>query len=381
MTNQERTRQQLDPPAALGSWPLTVLLALGAFGYAATMTVLAAQEIAVPALAVLSLLPLAAACATVVIGSSARAGRFGRRTHLLVHLLVWIAVILSAAAVWHTNRFVRDDWWPVTFGLLLLALGPYRPARELVLSGTVSALFLGLLSLLQWQPPTTPLPATAYALVMVSPMLALCFASAAFYRSAVNAVEEWNRQTTRAGAAMVDRFREGITRSVQQDRVTILSRDVLPYFSDILAAETITEADRARALDIANSIRQVMVAEADRSWLEGLVDTVAVGGPIGRVSDEDRLAPQMNREQRTILRALLVALCETPGFDSASARFRLAADGGFCRVTMSGDLAATQHAAKSLVAPYLAVMRVSFTAVRIDSLQPTLTIGFSYELH
>ena len=383
MNEHERTRQQLDPSASLGAWPLTVLLAAGAFGYAIAVTALAAAEITLPALSVLSLLVLGAACVLVVGATSARRAPFRRRTHVAVHCLVWIAVISSAAAVWGTNRFVRDDWWPVSFGLLVLALSPYRPPRELGAWGTLSALFLGFLTLLQSNSLATAAPPAAYVLVVMAPMLALCYASVAYAGAIVDSLEQWRRQTGLAGATMVDRFRDGITRSVQQDRVTILGRDVLPYFSDILARDTVTDADRARAREIADAIRRVMVTEADRSWLEALVDGVTPPGPSGvtRVSDDARLAPRMTREQRTVVRALLDALCEDSGFDRDSIRFRLDADGDRVRVVFTADFAQTERNARSLVAPFLAIMRVSFAQVRVESLQPAMEIGFSYELH
>jgi hypothetical protein len=381
MTEHERTRQQLDPSACLGAWPLTVFLAAAALGYALIVTVLSADEITMPALAVLSLGFLAAACTHVVVATSSHRAPFTSRSHTIVHILVWAAVISCAAAAWQTNRFVRDDWWPVSFGLLLLALGPYRPAKELAASGTVSALFLGFLTLLQSGSLAAAAPPAAYVLVIMAPMLALCYASVAFSAAVVESLEDWHRQTAVAGAAMVDRFREGIARSVQQDRVTILGRDVLPYFSDILARDTVTDGDRQRARDIADSIRRVMVSEADRSWLEGLVDTVAGLSPAGRVTDEQRLARRMTREHRTILRALLVALCEHRGFDCSSVRFTLAREGALCRVLLTADFTETGRAARALVAPYLAVMRVSFVRVRIARLTPTLEIGFSYEFH
>ncbi|GAB3038753.1 hypothetical protein GCM10027052_17920 [Parafrigoribacterium mesophilum] len=358
------------------------MLAIGAFGYALSATVLTAEEITWPALSVLSLLVLGVACALVIVATSARRAPFRRRSHVLVHCVVWVAVIASAAAGWGTNRFVRDDWWPVSFGLLVLALSPYRPAKELAAWGSISALFLGFLTLLQSEGLATAAPPAAYVLTAMTPMLALCFASVAYADTSVDSLEQWRRQTKQAGAAMVNRFREGITRSVQQDRVTILGRDVLPYFSDILARDRITDDDRDRARDIAAAIRRVMVTEADRSWLEALVDSVAgPGAEGGRVWDEARLASDMRREQRTVLRALLTALCEDPGFDRDSIRFRLEADGALARVTFTADFAQSERIARSLMAPYLAIMRVSFAQVRIASLQPSVEIGFSYELH
>jgi hypothetical protein len=180
---------------------------------------------------------------------------------------------------------------------------------------------------------------------------------------------------------MIERFREGIARSVQQDRVTILGRDVLPFFSDVLSRDTIDANDRDRARAIAESIRRVMVDEADRSWLEALIDEVAAADAGRRVVwDSGRLASMMTQEQRVCLRALLIALSEVVGFDCGSLRIRLLAESGLAQARLSAVLAVSPRAAKRLIAPYLAVMRASFAKVRVESVHPGIGIWFSYEL-
>ena len=320
MTKHERTRQQLDPSSCLGAWPLTVFLAAAALTYALIVTVLTAGEITVPVLSVLSMVFLAAACAYVVVATSAYRAPFTSRSHTTMQLLVWAAVISSAASAWQTNRFARDDWWPVSFGLLLLALGPYRPARELAASGTVSALFLGFLTLLQFESFATEAPPAAYVLVVMAPMLALCYASVAFSAAVVASLEDWHRQTVLAGEAMVDRFREGITRSVRQDRVTILGRDVLPYFSDILGRDTVTDGDRdPRPRD--RRLHPECHGERGRPQLAGeprrhggrqFASRPGVGWAAARSADDERAPYDRARPAGCAVRASRIRLLQRP---------------------------------------------------------------------
>ena len=432
MSERERTRQQLDPAGTLRIRPLTILLSAGSFGYAVVMTVRSTGDIAYAALAVLALVVLAGACATVVIATSPYRAPLTRRVHILVHLLVLLAVVLSAAAEWNTNRHIRDDWWPVSFGLLLMALSHYRPAMELAAAASLSAIFVGFLTLFQSHSLVGDAPPVVFVLVAVVPMLGLCYAAVAYGNEVVNALECWKKSSGLTSASLVDRFREGITRSVQQDRVTILSRDVLPFFTEVVARDTVTDADRDRARAIAESIRSVMVAEADRSWLEGVVEVAAGrvldcdGDALQQVSDDARLATRMTSDQRTILRALIIALFDEPSFDSCSLRIvlvpdglvpdglvpdglvpdgrvpdvlvpdgrvpdvlvphgpvldRLNPDGPIVRVAVTADIHATEHAVRSLVVPYIAVMRVVFNETRVDLAHPRATIRFSYGQH
>ena len=252
MTVVERTRQQLDPAGSTGVGPVAIFLALGAFLYAAYMTMRGAAEVSNPVFASLALVLLAIAGLIMISGSSARRTPLTARTHAAVHTTALLAIVCEAIGQSGSNAYIRDDWGPVTLGILLVALGPYRPAKEIAGAGIISAVIIGVITYLEVPSLVTPGPPLAFVIVAVTPMLALCFSAAVFSNGVVTSIERWQKRAHTASVSLSAEFREGIARSVQQDRVTILNRDVLPFFSDVLARDTITDTDRDRARMIAD---------------------------------------------------------------------------------------------------------------------------------
>ena len=127
-------------------------------------------------------------------------------------------------------------------------------------TGGLVAIYLGFLTLLQAPSLVADAPAVAFVLATVTPMLALCLGSAMFSANFVLSLERWHLREERATKNITKQLHAGIVRSVQQDRVTILNRDVLPFFTDVLARGQVTEDDCVCASEIADSIRSVMVA-------------------------------------------------------------------------------------------------------------------------
>jgi hypothetical protein len=347
------------------------------------MTFRSGEQIAEPLFIVLALIALGFACLVVIVQTSPLRAPLSARVHAAVLIPTLLAAALSAAAGWGADRYVRDDWAPISLGLLFLALSCYRPARELVGAGIVSAILLGFLVLLQAPGFSTDAPPVAFVLQSVTPMLSLCFGSAMFSSIFVASLERWHRRASRATASLTREVRDGIARSVQQDRVTILNRDVVPFFSDVLTRGAVVEEDRDRARAIADSIRRVMVAEADRSWLETVIEhagsnSIHGQGFSGLVQDEQRLASLMTTDQRTAVRAFIVALFELPAFDPTSLSIVLSKRGGGSRGVFTARTDPADYSIKAALAPYFAVMRVVFTDLRVDISEPVLAIRISY---
>ncbi|HEY9498551.1 MAG TPA: hypothetical protein VIQ78_05970 [Terrimesophilobacter sp.] len=381
MSVSERTRQQLDPIGTLSSRLFAVVLAAVALCYALILTVRSSDQVSNPALAALALLWLVGACLTIVVGTSPARAPFTRAGHVVVQLLVLGSIALSIASQWGTNRLIQDDFGSVALGVLMLALGPYRPAIELAAVGSLSAIFVGFLTLLEVPNLESTTPPVAFVLVGMAPILALSYASAAYSGGLVASLERWQRGAIRSVGSGAGRIMDGITRAVQQDRVTILGRDVLPFFSSILETDAVTSDDRVRAREISNSIRGIMVAEADRSWLE-----VVVGVPyadaasgVSAVVDRDGRAAAMGTDQRTALRALLVALLDEPCYVSGSLRIELTGTDSRCHGVLTATLNANDSFVRSVFSPYLAVMRVGFSRLQVDFQRPALRLKFSYE--
>ncbi|WP_349899583.1 hypothetical protein [Parafrigoribacterium soli] len=382
IVKRERTRQQLDPAGVSGMRPVTIAAAVAAFLYALLMTLVVEEPAGHPLLAALSLTLLGAACSIVIVQSSALRAPLSATTHLLVQFFALGAATLSVAAYWGVNRFIHDDWAPVSIGILLLALSSYRPSRELAGAGVLMAIYLGFLAMLEAPMLAARAPSVAFVVAAVTPMLALCFAAAMFSSSFISSLEHWHRRAESATKKLAKQMQAGIARSVQQDRVTILNKEVLPFFADVLARGDITVTDRDRAASIADSIRRLMVAESDRSWLEQVVEQALHGrgeGVSGFVNDPQRLAPMITTDQRTALRAFLVALFDEPTFDRQSLRFEFERARGGCLGTLTAHVDGSDFAMRSALAPYLAVMRVVFCELHVELNQSKLEIRMSYE--
>jgi hypothetical protein len=385
VTTVERTRQQLDPAGSTGIGPVAIFLALGALLYAVVMTARGAAEISNPIFASVAVALLGFAGLIMISGASPDRAPLRARTHAAVHAVTVLAIMSEALGQSGTNAYIRNDWGPIALGILLVGLGPYRPAKEIAGAGMVSAVIIGIITFFEVPSLVTSAPALAFVAVAVAPVLALSLSAAMFSHGVVASIERWQERAQAASVSLVREFREAIARSVQQDRVTILNRDVLPFFTEVLARDTITEVDRNRARMIADSIRQLMVAEVDRSWLEALVELTGVertnrpGAARAIVDDPDRVASAITVAQRTAIRALLVAFSNIPGLSRDQLRIVLGNDGDRNHGLITAQLPSTDYVMRSTFAPFLAVMRAVFTTLEADFVHPELTIRFTYD--
>ena len=173
-------------------------------------------------------------------------------------------------------------------------------------------------------------------------------------------------------------------RSVHDDRVSILNNTVVPFFAEILERDAVNEEDRLRSQSIANKIRSAMVADVDRSWLDSVMDQLAVergdstvpGSEV--VQDPHRAASDMTTEQRIVVRAVILALVDHPGFDSDGFAIMIVRKGSAAAVTLTAKLDDDESITRSGLAPYLAVLRIAFGDLHVTFQRPALTLKFSY---
>lgn len=375
--SNSRAFQQLDPLGALTSQPITLAAAAGLPLFAATMTWFNRFDVDSWPLAVAALLAIAACGATLARFSNPLRAPFTLLKHSIVTGLAVVAYLLSAASMWDTNRYIRDDWGTIAIGVVLLSLSQYRPPKEIASTGLVLALFVGVVALAQAHSFVTGVAPIVYAVVAMAPVLALSLASAGFGRVLVESLDNWRHRAERAASLFTTENSDWVARSVQQDRVTILNQDVVPFFAEVLQRGEITAADRERALAISDAVRAIMVAEADRSWLDIIARQAA--GADAEVVDPDRLAPAMSTDQRTALRATIVALCGHPAFDPQGFRAEIQRNGAVCRAVLDLRMSAGDSGIRAEIAPYLAVMRIMFSDVKVELASTTLTLRFSYE--
>jgi hypothetical protein len=385
VTLTERTSQQFDPAGSSGVHWVTIALSSGAFLFAVVQSIRGIGEVSFPALAILAVVLLAAAGSTLVIASSPSHAPFVARSHALVLVFALAAILAEAGSQFATNTHIRDDWGPTSLGILFVALGPYRPALEIAASGILSAILVGFVTLLEIDSFAGQAPAIAFVVMAIIPMVALCFSASMFSMGVVASIERFQKRADEASRSLAREFRDQIARSVRTDRVTILSRDVLPFFATVLERDTITDEDKLRARQIAESIRRVMVHDVDRSWLEAVIDLAggsgqnSLGASREIVSDHDRVAASMSTDQRTAMRALLVALIGVSGVERQDLRILLSLVDGRCHARIGAQLSLTDYAMRSTFAPFFAVLRAVFTNLEVDFVHSTLTLRFSYE--
>ncbi|PJJ71117.1 hypothetical protein CLV46_0656 [Diaminobutyricimonas aerilata] len=395
MTGRERTSQQLDPLGGLGARPATRIVLLNGLAYGLFRTVERWDSLDLPMVGIAALLTLGIATVLLDVVSSPRRAPMLKSHFVAVALLGLTSLVLSLMSMWHGREPVLDDWAPVTLGALLIAASPYRPARELLGATILLTLAVGFIALLQAAPADSA-PETIQIIVTAVPVLALGLGGAAFADSSVRSIEHWQGRADAATRDLTRSMYDGLARSVQQDRVTILNRDVVPFFTSLLERGEITPADAERARRISDSIRRVMVAEVDRSWLDHAIDDL--GRVSGReslgaesVDDGERLAPLMSSDQRAAVRALLGELVGLTGFDPDGFSVRLASVSGdpvgrpesaarSVQVTMRALVTAGAPELKRRLEPYRAVLRVLFHDTAIDVLPPVVTLKFRYDL-
>ena len=380
MSPREGTLQLLDPLGALAGRPLTVLGAVSATAIAVVLTLLhTGEQTTDPALAVLAVAVSVLACLALVVLSKAERAPLRRRSAVVVVGIALVGNLLAALASWGRNQLVSDDWGPIVLGILLLALSPYRPPAETRALTGIAAAVVAAITILESRFFVTQLPVLIFVAVAVVPVLALGLAGASFADSVLGRLERWRDRAERASRAHAENQEEGIVRSVQQGRVTILNQDVVPLFTELLDGGTLNADHARRARDVAEAIRAVMVAETERSWLDDLLapprgDRSAVWA--SPVQDPEHRAEGMDFDQRSAVRALVSAL--SGRLLATDLAVELAAAGNHTVVRLDCRTALDAAPLTASLAPYLAVLRAVFDDVAVESDPPALTLRFTY---
>ncbi len=373
----ERSLQQLDPLGAHIGRPMTVVAGLGIPLYSAFGTWINLSDIANPYLAVAALCAISASCFVMLLRSSSLRAPFRLIDHAVVTGLAVLAYLLSAVSMWDTNRFVRDDWGPLAIGFVLLAVSQYRPPAEIAKAGLFIALFAGVLALLQAHSLVSGFPPIMYSLVTMMPIIAFSLASALFGQELVTALDGWRASASTAMGSTAGSDSTWIARSVQQDRVTILNQEVVPFFSRVLTSSRLSAVDKKRATEIANDLRSVILAEFERSWLDVILAQLPNVAATA-LRDEQRLAEAFTADQRTVVRALLVAITDSPRYMADTLEITISGTRGEAHTSVFAGLAGVDGAARREFAPYLAVLRIMFPTLRVESSGSALALRFSY---
>lgn len=377
--DSERTLQRMDPMSTLSA-PRTVAVA-GAviLVYIVAAVLVDVDEIVRPLTVVLSVVVYAIAVFVVVRAADPFHAPVTRRVLFGAVALAVGAHALYLRGTWEANPFVEDDWGPLAIGALCVMFAALRPAREIVLAGVLASIPLLLLTLGRAQELVYGDAVGVLVVVTVAPVLCLSIATGVFTSDATRRMSAWRADLADEWERRSDSDREGILRQVQQDRAGILRERVVPFFGDLLERDRIGESDRHTAAEIARQVREVMLVDIERSWLEAVVLSTAKRMDARTVDDPHRLAALMTPDRRAALRALVVAAMAHPGVHEEGLRIAL-------RRAQRDDVEVVVHAALDAVAPstwsdlkpYVVVVGGVFDQLRVTRGSTALTLKFSY---
>jgi hypothetical protein len=324
-----------------------------------------------------------------------------------------LGYLCEQASRWGANRLVQDDFGPVCIGFLLLALAPYRPWREIVLSGAVASAVAVLITVAQTGTYAVQVPVAVYAIVSATQILAPTAAGAAYSRRIVRSILAWQTDARRAIVARTEEARGQMARAVVEQQVSALKSGVIPFLAELLERGTVTALDIAQAGQLAADVRRTLVAEIDRTWLDSVATreraALAERGTPGLlvVADPEHRATAFRADQRAATAALIGALCAAPGFDPHSlvvqitgsstptpprpapatltdprptltktAKPATPATAPVDTITIQAAVDLPPRKVRALLRPYLGVIRVVFANTRVTVRRPSLTIEF-----
>jgi hypothetical protein len=384
MANPGLSYQQLDPAGSYGSRPITLVMSVGIVALAAGATGLGWAAVSDSLAAVLAIAATAVSAIGIMFWSSPLRAPFRWSGFLIVTIFAGLSLVLCALSTWNAASALYHQWAPITVGLILVQLSSYRPARELIVATVLGGILAGFVAVLHPSLGASTLPPLVRVLDAALPVVALGAGATEYSTVVVRSLGRWYARSVSSEVAISAAMKDGVVRSVQDDRVSILNHTVVPFFTEVLERDGVTENDRSRARSIALTIRSAMVADVDRSWLDSILDRLAeergdasvVGSEV--VQDPFRAASGMTTEQRIVVRAVVIALFDHPGFDSDGFAILIVPNGSRAVVTVTAKLDDDESVTRSGLAPFLAVLRIAFGDLSVGFQRPTLTLRFSY---
>jgi hypothetical protein len=381
----ERTPEQLDPIAVFALRPIVSLVCAFAVCYAIISTIAHGDQIVNPLAAIAAILVLVAAAVIFIVAARPAVSPMRGDTHVLVVGLTIVACILFAASVWGADQLIQDNWGQIAIGVLLAAMSSFRPPGEIILSGVISAAIVG--GMAAAESPFLVLAGTPvlYATVAATPILAFSLAATGSTKVTTAAVLSWRATARRAIERLEPEIREGAARIVHQEQVALLNQAAVPFFTDLLQRDEVTEADIARAREIAISLRRSAVATVERSWLDEAIARAIVqsGASPQRLSsgprDPDRMAEFMTTEQRGTLSAILLVISRGVGFDTRTLSVTIERTTSRCHLTLVAHVEAPARAIKAELLPYLSVLRVVAQDARLRVHRGDVALQFFYD--
>lgn len=306
------TQQEADPIGGVTAAPIVVIGAAFAFVASIALTIVHWHEVGSPLAAVLGIALVGAAGLTAAISAAPAFAPFtADRLWLVVALAVGGAIAEYVSTI-GADRYLYDDYGPISIGMLILAVAPYCTWVSLLLAGLLAAAVLSILVVGSAAATMNTVPIGALIAVNSAAVLALSAAAAGYSYAIVDETLAWQREANRAALQRDAELRQGIARSVQQSRISVLGREVLPFLAGVMTADRISVADADRARELAEALRRALKAGMESTWLDDLAATLRSSRSISVVIDDaEGAATALDDDQRSALTALVVWLGES----------------------------------------------------------------------
>lgn len=381
MSNPEKSFQQVNPVGGYSLRPVTLGLGALSFAYGIVVTATQRQFTSAPFLDVASLVLTGFAILGVVFWSSPLRAPFPVGGFAVVIAAGCGALVCSGVAESSTQLQTGVAWAPVAYGLLVTQLAFFRPARQLVIATVIGATVTLVVLIVFPTHEESLRPASEAVVEIVTPIVALGFASVAF---AVGLQGSRNDHATTADAA-TGAQKPARHESEDGAREKELDAEVVPLFERVVADNAITEEQAAAAIRIGTTIRQIMISDISSTWLHSMLDDRGIASPEANAEarpvlhDPEFRAVDFTTSQRTAVRALVVALSDHPGFVPESLRIGLTARNAITEFHLSCRLMGEDSIHGEQLAPYLALLKMAVHSLEVGLRSETLTLRFWYE--
>jgi hypothetical protein len=306
-----------------------------------------------PLLQIIGVALCAAACVLVHVLTRPMRRRLGWAGAIVAVGIAIVGFTLSAYGYSETVVPIELWWAPFGLALVIASLGPYLPARAIILLGAGSTAIAVPIGQAIVQPHVTLWGPVSTAVIIASPLVCGIVATAAFSIAVVGRtlpLIERRRQTILS----LDAPQGARNEQLERDRLARLISRAAPFIEGVAHAGAITPADRTLAGNLARRLRDDLVTQSNLSWLDSVARERLV------VVDPDHQANRMRASQRTALRALIRAILDTPGTDAGSLLVELRAHpDGSTAVGVSLDFELPEGRRVMQLAPYYLALRGS----------------------
>lgn len=321
MSRMRLTQQEADPIGGITAAPLVVIGAVFALAASIALTIAHWHEVGSPLAAVLGIALVGMAGLTASVSAAPAFAPFTvDRLWLVVALAVGAAIAEYVSTI-GADRYLYDDYGPISIGMLILAVAPFCTWVSLLLAGLLAAAVLSILVVGSAVATMNTVPIGALIAVNSAAVLALSAAAAGYSYAIVDETLAWQREANRAALHRDAELRAGIARSVQQSRISVLGREVLPFLAGVMTADRISVADADRARELAEALRRALKAGIESTWLDDLATTLRSSRSITVVVDDaEGAAAGLDDDQRSALTALVSWLSDANRSSAISVR-------------------------------------------------------------